>query len=53
MSAAPLVVAHAGGIPEALSVVVPLGVLIAIIVAGKRRRPPDDPDSTDDSDLSS
>ncbi len=39
---APVVLAHAGGIPEALSVIVPLAVLAAIVIAGRRRQPPDD-----------
>ena len=44
MSGTPMVLAHAYGIPEALTVAVPMVVLAVIIIAGRRRdRDPEEP----------
>ena len=40
--------AHGGGIPETLSVLVPLALVIVLLRVGARRAPPEDPPPDDD-----
>jgi hypothetical protein len=37
-----MMLAHAYGAPEALSIVIPLVLFVLILRAGRRRQPPDD-----------
>jgi hypothetical protein len=41
-------IAHAGGIPEALSVILPLVAVVVLLRIGAKRQPDDDSPSTDD-----
>jgi hypothetical protein len=40
--------AHAGGVPETLSVVIPLALVVVLLRYGARKTPPDD-DTDDDT----
>jgi hypothetical protein len=45
--------AHAGGIPETLSVLVPLALVIVLLRVGAKRTPPEDPDEQKPDDQQS
>ena len=40
--------AHAGGIPETLSVLIPLALVVVLLRIGAKRTPPEDPEDKDD-----
>ena len=44
----PTTLAHMGGVPEALSVLVPLALVIVLLRMGAKRMPPEDAPPDDD-----